>query len=59
MLTCDLPLNSRASRAKCFAMFYINSLSIITISNIELEQTMNIIIRDIMQLEQRIIERYE
>jgi hypothetical protein len=47
------------SRAKRFANLYINSLSIITISNIELEQTKSIINRDIMQLEQSIRERYE
>ena len=35
------------------------SLSIITISNIELEQAKSIINRDIMQLEQSIRERYE
>jgi len=59
MPTCDLPLKSHASRAKRFANLYINSLSIITISNIELEQTKSIINRDIMQLEESNRERYE
>ena len=49
--TYDLPLSSLKSRAKHFANLYMNSLSITTISNIELEQTKNIINRDIMQLE--------
>jgi hypothetical protein len=51
MLTCDLPLNPLAKRAKHFANIYINSLSIITISNVLLEQTKNIINRNIIILE--------
>jgi hypothetical protein len=48
MLTCDLPLNSLVKKAKRFANLYINSLSIIIISNALLEQTRNIINRNIM-----------
>jgi hypothetical protein len=48
MPTCNLPLNSLEKRAKRFANLYLNSSSIITISNIELEQTRNIINRNIM-----------
>jgi hypothetical protein len=48
MLTCNLPLNLLATRAKRFANIYINSLSINTISNILLEHTRNIINRNII-----------
>jgi len=47
------------SRAKRFANLFINSLSMKTISNIELEQTKSVTNRDIMQLEQSSRERYE
>jgi hypothetical protein len=48
MLTCNLPLSPLEKRAKHFANIYINSLLIMTISNILLEQTRNIINRNII-----------